>query len=196
MNLVDEESKQRINGLTAPIFTAKKYITPGELSARLRGMGHLRDISDREIEYIKRIFELVNSTGITEDEFGVVVALAERMTMLSMNIRLSFYDTDFAKLEKEIKQFRSLFTVFAQQESGVMTYEDLTILLMSTGVKAEQMADIAQLLNFKDTSPGSPVKFLDFLTYIPFFTKLHEVIVNDPFGNHGSIHSMIKQVDW
>ena len=82
MTLVDQEARQRIGGLIQPIFTAKKYITPKEISARLRGFGHLRDISDREVEYIKRIFELVNADGISEDEFSVVVALAERMTML------------------------------------------------------------------------------------------------------------------
>lgn len=82
MNLVDEDSKNRINGLISPMFTAKKLISPKEIGARLKGMGNLRDITDREIEYIKRIFELVNSSGVTEDEFCVVVALAERMTMM------------------------------------------------------------------------------------------------------------------
>jgi Ca2+-binding EF-hand superfamily protein len=109
-----------------------------------------------------------------------------------MNIRLSFYDTDFAKLETQIKQFRSLFTVFAQDE-GVMTYEDLRILLLSTGVNDAQIAEIAVLLNFKDALPGSPVKFLDFLTYIPFFTQLHQSIVDDPFGNRGSMTSLLKK---
>lgn len=109
----------------------------------------------------------------------------------SMNIRLSFYDTDFAKLEKQIKQFRSLFTVFAQDE-GVMTYEDLRILLLSTGVNEAQIEEIAVLLNFKDAQPGSPVKFLDFLTYIPFFTQLHQSIVDDPFGNRASMTSLLK----
>jgi hypothetical protein len=82
MNLVDDESKNRINGLISPMFTAKKLISPLEIGARLKGMGNLRDITDREIEYIKRIFELVNTSGVTEDEFCVVVALAERMTMM------------------------------------------------------------------------------------------------------------------
>ena len=109
-----------------------------------------------------------------------------------MNIRLSFYDTDFAKLENEIKQFRSLFTVFAQDE-GVMTYDDLKILLLSTGVNEAQILEIAQLLGFQNANPESPVKFLDFLTYIPFFTSLHQNIVSDPFGHHGSIHGLLKE---
>eukprot|EP00842_Homolaphlyctis_polyrhiza_P004628 jgi/Hompol1/5166/HPOL_004217-RA len=131
------------------------------------------------------VFELVNDDSVDQQEFVVIAALAERMTLLDQKVRLSFYDTDFKKLEQNIRQYRQLFTVYTE-EDGSMTYDDLNILLKSSGSSEAQINEIASLLKFQDAAPNANVGFLDFLSYVPFFAKLHENIVNNPFGDASS----------
>nr|KAJ3420753.1 hypothetical protein HK105_005285 [Polyrhizophydium stewartii] len=183
MAVLDHDTKGRLQAVSAPIFKEKPAVGMSEMEQQLKSMNSARKLTDQEIEYIKRVFELVSDDTVDQEEFIVIAALAERMTLIDQKVRLSFYDTDFKKLETNIRQYRQLFTVYTEDD-GNMTYEDLHILLMSSGSSEEQVAEIASVLKFKDASPSAAVGFLDFLSYIPFFTKLHENIVNNPFGDN------------
>ncbi|KAI8923325.1 hypothetical protein BC831DRAFT_39786 [Entophlyctis helioformis] len=185
MRVMDEETKGRLTIISAPIFKEKPMVGMMEMENALKSMNASRKLSDQEIEYIKRVFELVNDDTVDKDEFLVIAALAERMTLLDQKVRLSFYDTDFKKLEKNIKEYRQLYTVYTADD-GKMSYEDLNVLLQATGKSQEELGEISQMLNIKDVNPHSAVGFLDFLSYVPFFTKLHENIVNNPFGDTSS----------
>ncbi|KAJ3044845.1 hypothetical protein HDV00_000722 [Rhizophlyctis rosea] len=229
MNVLDENSKARYIALSNPLFKDKDVLSMQEMADGLQRMG--RDVSGEEVEFIKKVFDLVSGDFVDQAEFCVVAALAERMTLLeyvlmftiffhfrearkaayialksqtqsliqtsplpSTNLRMSFYDTDFKKLEKSIKQFRGLFTAYTQ-DNVTITYEDLRILLLSTGIPQQSIESVAALLGITPQSdplapvnlPADPhaksnVGFLDFLSYVPFFTVLHESIVENPFG--------------
>ncbi|KAJ3270119.1 hypothetical protein HK104_004980 [Borealophlyctis nickersoniae] len=188
MNVLDESSKARYLALSAPLFKDKDVLTMAEMADGLRRTSG-KEVAEEEVEFIKRVFELVAGDFVDQAEFCVIAALAERMTLLDTSVRLSFYDTDFKKLEKNIKQYRNLFKTYTQ-EDGVMTTDDLNILLLSTGLPASSSEAIAQMMNLPSPSQPTPspdtkqgVGFLDFLSYVPFFTVLHENIVENPFGN-------------
>ncbi|KAI9101751.1 hypothetical protein DFS34DRAFT_611312 [Phlyctochytrium arcticum] len=185
MNVLDDDSKARYLALSAPIFKDRDLVSIEEMG---KGLTQKNWVSDQEVEYIKRVFELVAGDYIDQAEFCVIAALAERMTLMDTNLRLSFGDTDFKKLERNIKQYRHLFSVNTN-EDGKMTYEDLKILLMSTGLPPSSVDSVASLLNMAPTEEAAygtnkqtAVGFLDFLTYVPFFSFLHDKIVSDPFG--------------
>ncbi|KNC97368.1 uncharacterized protein SPPG_07294 [Spizellomyces punctatus DAOM BR117] len=189
LNVLGDDSKARYLALSEPIFKDKTLVAVEEMGAELAKMGW---VTEQEIEYINRVFELVAGDHIDQSEFCVIAALAERMTLLDTNLRLSFSDTDFKKLERNIKQYRNLFSVNTSSEDGRMTYEDLKILLLSTGLPADSIEHVASLLNVASdeaaasgTTKQTAVGFLDFLTYVPFFSVLHDKIVADPFAEGG-----------
>ncbi|KAJ3145469.1 hypothetical protein HDU89_007094 [Geranomyces variabilis] len=182
MNVMDEDSKLRYIRMSEPIFKDGDLISIDTLGAELTRM---KWITAGEVDYITKVFELVAGDYVDQSEFCVIAALAERMTFLDTSLRQSFGDTDFRKLEKNIKQYRHLFTVNTN-EDGKMTYDDLKILLLSTGLPANSIEGVAGLLNLapagKDSSKQSEVGFLDFLSYVPFFALLHDRIVDDPLA--------------
>ncbi|KAI8905290.1 hypothetical protein DFJ77DRAFT_479562 [Powellomyces hirtus] len=182
MNVMDEDSKQRYIRVSEPLFKDNDLISIEDLGAELTRM---KWITAGEVDYITKVFELVAGDYVDQSEFCVIAALAERMTFLDTSLRQSFGDTDFRKLEKNIKQYRHLFTVNTN-EDGKMTYEDLKILLLSTGLPANSIEGVAALLNLapagKDPTKQSEVGFIDFLSYVPFFALLHDRIVDDPLG--------------
>ncbi|KAH6598658.1 hypothetical protein BASA50_003693 [Batrachochytrium salamandrivorans] len=186
MSLMDDDTRDRLNIMAAPIFKERPLIGIAEMEVALRDISLIRKLGDQEIEYIKRVFELVNDDTVSQQEYIVIASLAERMSLIDQKIQLSFYDTDFKKLESNVKQYRKLFTVYTE-EDGNMTYEDLRILLLSSGSSEQQVGEIAEMLNFKDRLPSTAVGFLDFLSYVPFFAKLHDNIVNNPFGDSAHI---------
>ncbi|KAJ3148938.1 hypothetical protein HDU86_007296 [Geranomyces michiganensis] len=182
MNVMDEDSKLRYIRMSEPIFKDNDLISIETLGAELTRM---KWITAGEVDYITKVFELVAGDYVDQSEFCVIAALAERMTYLDTSLRQSFGDTDFRKLEVNIKQYRHLFTVNTSEE-GKMTYDDLKILLLSTGLPANSIEGVASLLNLapagKDPSKQSEVGFLDFLSYVPFFALLHSRIVDDPLA--------------
>ncbi|EGF77325.1 hypothetical protein BATDEDRAFT_91827 [Batrachochytrium dendrobatidis JAM81] len=185
MSVLNAETKLRMLAVSAPLFKNKPLLGMPEMETALKDINSSRKLSDQEIEYIKNaslVFELVNDDTVDQQEFIVIASLAERMTLMDQKVRLGFYDTDFKKLGSNIKQYKKLFTVYTE-EDGQMTYEDLKIMLLSSGSSEQQVGNIAALLNFKDKSLSSMVGFLDFLSYVPFFTKIHEDIINNPFGD-------------
>ncbi|TPX66872.1 hypothetical protein SpCBS45565_g04222 [Spizellomyces sp. 'palustris'] len=202
LNVLGDDSKARYLALSEPIFKDKSLVAVEEMGAELAKMGW---VTEQEIEYINRVFELVAGDHIDQSEFCVIAALAERMTLLDTNLRLSFSDTDFKKLERNIKQYRNLFTVNTSSEDGRMTYEDLKILLLSTGLPPDSIEHVASLLNVASdeaaasgTTKQTAVGFLDFLTYVPFFSVLHDKIVADPLAKFaegdGSGEDVVKSL--
>ncbi|KAJ3014346.1 hypothetical protein HKX48_005201 [Thoreauomyces humboldtii] len=181
MNVMDEDSKLRYIRMSEPIFKDNDLISIETLGAELTRM---KWITEGEVDYITKVFELVAGDYVDQSEFCVIAALAERMTFLDTSLRQSFGDTDFRKLESNIKQYRHLFTVNTN-EDGKMTYDDLKILLLSTGLPANSIEGVAALLNLSPAGKDgkqSEVGFLDFLSYVPFFALLHDRIVDDPLG--------------
>ena len=98
---------------------------------------------------------------------------------------MSFLDTDFRKLGANIEEYVKLYITNLYDgpdtSSRSMTYEDFSLLLLSTGVKEEQIGAVAKLLNIKSTED---IKFVDFLSFVPFFVKLHDTIIANPFATH------------
>ncbi|KAH9249410.1 hypothetical protein BASA81_012857 [Batrachochytrium salamandrivorans] len=98
-----------------------------DASARRLPQFHTEVFPKEPIQIKLRLFLLMKTLQLTsQQEYIVIASLAERMSLIDQKIQLSFYDTDFKKLESNVKQYRKLFTVYTE-EDGNMTYEDLRI---------------------------------------------------------------------
>ncbi|KAI8799401.1 hypothetical protein BJ742DRAFT_145208 [Cladochytrium replicatum] len=149
-----------------------------------------------------QVFELVNGDMVDKDEFCLIASLAERMTMLDKSVRTSFYNTDFAKLERNIRGYKKLYYVYGTSENstgtsgsdGRMTVSDFKATLRSAGLDDVDMQAVFKALNMPGSSNNAidedhenePVNFFNFLSYIPFFVRLHDLIVTNPLSGPDS----------
>jgi hypothetical protein len=100
----------------------------------------------------------------------------------SKKVQKSFVDTDFKELGKHIKQYSSLYLGNAsnpEEPARILKYDDFKILLLSTGVPPDCIPYVAGMLNITE---DADIEYLDFLSFIPFFVKLHSHIVSNPLN--------------
>ena len=107
-------------------------------------------------------------------------------------MRRSFFETDFKRLDGQIKHYRNLYGVYAgQNANGLLSREDIFIILQATGLEAKYNDRVMEALNWKGKTV---VEFLDFISYIPFFARIHASIIENVMKSHMNIEDLLKSM--
>ncbi len=83
-------------------------------------------------------------------------------------------------LSKHILHYKNIFvSSITDGAANSITYEDYSIILMSTGIPEEHIPKLSQFLGVTE---NSRIDFLDFLTYIPLFVQFHMAVITNPLN--------------
>ena len=108
-------------------------------------------------------------------------------------MRKSFFDTDFKKLDSQVKHYRNLYGVYAgQNATGRLSSEDICIILQATGLEAKFFDRVLEALGWKGKAT---IEFLDFISYIPFFARVHTSIIDNVMKSEMNIEDLLTNLN-
>ncbi|KAJ3397694.1 hypothetical protein HDU92_004110 [Lobulomyces angularis] len=174
------DCRDQYRHMIQPIFHGEEDLEVEEITTNLSNFYEksVGKIDKEKLEVMKQCFGIFGEK-ISVDEFCIISALGEKLTALDDHIKTnSFNDINFKELGKHIREYNELFLSNNSNEGAKsMKYDDFAVLLLSTGLEPKFVPNIAKMLNIEN---GQEINYLDFLSYIPFFLKLHKTIVNKP----------------
>lgn len=77
---MSEDTRKRFSKLSTGIFGKSGKIGMDRLASALKAVKV--DITDNEIEYIKGVLELFDESSVDQNEFCIIAAIAERMSVM------------------------------------------------------------------------------------------------------------------
>ncbi|XP_033626450.1 uncharacterized protein LOC117289434 isoform X5 [Asterias rubens] len=126
-----------------------------------------------------QVFDLNKDKTIEQREFVIVAALNDKLTGRVTDSLDAPLELDLEMLAQHITAYKELFEVTDQDADGRLTLEDIMLSIALSG-NIESGTDpevVKHVHNTIDADDSGTVDFMEFLTYIPFFLKLHKRMV-------------------
>jgi len=140
------------------------------------------DIDDAHIEYIYRILELSNlpvySGRMNQNLFNIVLSLSKKIESLEGFMKGMLNNMDFQSLDWKFYHGKRLFQRLVDNDLDETMSIDCLLFEIEAGLLSK--FDNKQIR--KELSKFSHFNILDFLTYLPLFTYIHDHIVHQPFN--------------
>jgi len=138
------------------------------------------DIDDAHIEYIYRILELSNLpvyTGkMNQNLFNIVLSLTRKIESLEGFMKGMLNNMDFQSIDWKFYHGKKLFKRLVDNSND----ETMSIDCLLFEIEAGLLSRFENKQIRKELSKFSHFNLLDFLTYLPLFTYIHDHIVHQP----------------
>ncbi|XP_038068005.1 uncharacterized protein LOC119737616 isoform X2 [Patiria miniata] len=123
-----------------------------------------------------QVFDLNKDQTIDEREFVIVAALNDKLTGKLTDSADAPLELDLDRLAQSITAYKEIFQVTDQDSDGRLTLEDVMLVISLSGnLETGIDPDIVQHVhNTIDADDNGTIDFIEYLTYIPFFLKLHK----------------------
>ncbi|XP_022082256.1 uncharacterized protein LOC110974740 isoform X3 [Acanthaster planci] len=123
-----------------------------------------------------QVFDLNKDQTIDEREFVIVAALNDKLTGKLTESADAPLELDLDRLAQSITAYKEIFQVTDQDADGRLTLEDIMLVIclsgnLETGIDPEV---VQHVYNTIDADDSGTIDFMEYLTYIPFFLKLHK----------------------
>ena len=147
-------------------------------------------VSDKEIEFIIRILDLMIEAGVNSknednpeireinfDQFACIAALSEKVAGLDELTKGAIAEMNFEALEDKITKCKDLFFLNDPKRTGEIPLDDLEVILQAGRIAQDNQDQCIAELRSKGYEH---LTFLDFLAYCPLFVDIHKTITADP----------------
>ncbi|XP_031563730.1 uncharacterized protein LOC116299241 isoform X2 [Actinia tenebrosa] len=136
-------------------------------------------LNDSHLKYIYRALELCDcslDSGADFKFFSVVAAFSQKIAALDDYAKIMISKLDFRELDYKLQRAKSLYKCYADEKTGQMSMELLTLELTVGGLDPKTKSHLLRSLGPTTTY----LDFLDFLTYIPLFIHIHQHVLAQP----------------
>ncbi|XP_071784635.1 uncharacterized protein [Asterias amurensis] len=143
-----------------------------------------------------QVFDLNKDKTIEQREFVIVAALNDKLTGRVTDSLDAPLELDLEMLAQHITAYKELFEVTDQDADGRLTLEDIMLSIALSG-NIESGTDpevVKHVHNTIDADDSGTIDFMEFLTYIPFFLKLHKRMVQSRHITIAEIETARKAV--
>ncbi|XP_069760482.1 uncharacterized protein [Narcine bancroftii] len=162
------------------------YLSCTELVTALKEMVPLAALTDSEESYIYRILESLDyhvADGLTDLRlFTVMVSLARKITALNGFTRSLIGSMDLKALDLNVYKAKQLFLCNLEAGSNMMTVEQFLLELKAGGISQLHEEKVRQELQHTRN-----LDLLDFLTYLPLFVLIHNLVVSNPLDSSATL---------
>ncbi|KAK3752320.1 hypothetical protein QZH41_010344, partial [Actinostola sp. cb2023] len=149
-------------------------------------------LENSHLKYIYRVLELCDCSlenGADFKFFSVVAAFSQKIATLDDYAKILISKLDFRELDYKLQRAKSLFKCYADEYTGKMSMEHLTLELIVGDLDSNTKDHV-----LRNLGPTTYLDFLDFLTYIPLFVHIHEHVLTHPLHDpRGSTLSHRRQ---
>lgn len=151
-----------------------------EVNVALEGIPALKDINDRQKNYILKILGIDDASIVTFKMFAVIAALCERLlSVLDEQTRQWIEINDLVDMERKIGLYRNMFywNTCSDRSKNYIKATALRIELIAGGLSRVQEDYVMEKI---EQNIYREVSFIDYMAFIPLFMTTHEQIVNNP----------------
>ncbi|XP_071824551.1 uncharacterized protein [Apostichopus japonicus] len=152
-------------------------ITLKELSQRMHEW-----VDKKEIKELMKVFDLNSDKTIDEREFVTVAALNDQLLGREIESERAPLELNLKKLSLHITAYKEIFEMTDQDNSGHLTLDEVMFVIsISVGEDIGTDQEVVDyIFRTLDLNENGSVDFIEFLSFIPFFLKLHREIVGRP----------------
>ena len=144
-------------------------------------------ISDKEVEYVVRILDMMQLAGaqtngsggtpaVSFEQFACIAALSEKVVGLKEDERDQIASMDFEAVQKKMTTSKDLFFLECN-EWGDVDLNQMEIILKSGRIAESHEKDVISRLR---SDGQNELTFLDFLAHVPLFVDIHNDIAENP----------------
>lgn len=161
--------------------TDKNYtLNLSEANIALEGIPALKDINDKQKNYILKILGIDDASIITFKMFAVIAALCERLlSVLDEQTRQWMEINDLVDMERKVGLYRNMFywNTCSDRSKNYIKATALRIELIAGGLSRVQEDYVMEKI---EQNIYREVSFIDYMAFIPLFLSTHETIVDNP----------------
>ncbi|XP_078662765.1 uncharacterized protein LOC144906416 isoform X2 [Branchiostoma floridae x Branchiostoma belcheri] len=169
--LVSETEKAMYERQFKKLDTDKDgHITFAEMKTQMP-----ENLSKAQSKYVKQVYDITSSsTFFGLEEFISLSLLCETMSRVGNTMREMYEQIDFGGLSESISQYAELFSSVDRQQTGSITMNSLQGILSTTlgrDLQSDQKLQ-AQIYSALEKIEHSPVTYMEYMAYIPYFLYL------------------------
>ncbi|XP_072169443.1 uncharacterized protein [Diadema setosum] len=152
-------------------------ITVKELTRKMH-----KGASKEDAQQLIKVFDLNKDKTIDQREFVTVAALNDKLNGTEIESENDPLELNLQKLSLHITAYKEMFETVDQNQNGRLSMEEIMLIVsLSVGTEVGTDTDVVQYIhNTIDKDDDGTIDFVEFLSYIPFFLKIHKDIVGKP----------------
>ncbi|XP_071502478.1 uncharacterized protein [Diadema antillarum] len=152
-------------------------ITVKELTRKMH-----KGASKEDAQQLIKVFDLNKDKTIDQREFVTVAALNDKLNGTEIESENDPLELNLQKLSLHITAYKEMFETVDQNQNGRLSMEEIMLIVsLSVGTEVGTDKDVIQYIhNTIDKDEDGTIDFIEFLSYIPFFLKIHKDIVGKP----------------
>ncbi|XP_065064228.1 uncharacterized protein LOC135690565 [Rhopilema esculentum] len=192
MSIVSKRQRLAFEAIFDDIdFDSNGKVTFNEL---VRGL--FANISKKDARSLMQVFDVDKNKIIDRREFVAICALNDRLCGIRTESKYDCLRLDLHNLIKHLQAYRALFEML-DQDSDEKIHIDEVMLIMATAMGRDVGTNetIARtVMKSLDTDDKGFIDFVNFLTFIPFFLKLHNTMMNQEELKLGEIRETKENI--
>eukprot|EP00057_Strongylocentrotus_purpuratus_P017512 XP_011671986.1 PREDICTED: uncharacterized protein LOC100889312 isoform X2 [Strongylocentrotus purpuratus] len=152
-------------------------ITLKELTKKMHA-----NVSKNDIHLLHKVFDLNKDKTIDHREFVTVAALNDKLIGQEVTSEAAPLELNLNRLSLHITAYKEMFDVVDQNGDGRLSMDEIMfIITVSTGIDIGiDKEAVRSIHNTIDKDGNGSIDFVEFLTFIPFFQKIHQQIIGKP----------------
>ena len=140
--------------------------------------------SKENLKHLLQVFDVNKDHMVEIREFITICALNDQLCGTRTESGTTSLALDLERLAKHITIYKELFAVIDEDRNGHIQTDEI-LLMITTAVAGDEKVDeeeARRVLNNMEKDEKGHIDFTSFMSYIPFFAKLLQVIMDSPLS--------------